>query len=604
MATIDSELECLNKLDWQPRCGMEFEYEQSAYEFYYLYGRKMGLSIRKDTFRKNRRTGEITSRIFVCSKEGSRSKDKHDVLTIKPRVETRTSCGAQMSFKIDRNKNKFYVNHFVEMHNHPFVRQECTHMLPSQLKISVTQAIEVDLVEESRISLKSSYELFGRQAGGRDSLGYTKRDQKNYLRSKRQNKLAYGETDAKMIIDYGQFGDVLSFDTTYKINKENRPFVVFVGLNHHRETVIFGGALMNDETIDSFVWLFETFLQAMSRRTPKTIFTDQDVVMAKAILHVMPSTYHRLCTWHMMQNALKHVYGLFRGEVKNVLSGFFYEIEDESDFLMAWNHMLDEYNVHENTWLKSIFDLKEKWAYPYVRHAWSAGMKSTQLSESYNATLKEYLKSDLNVSQFFMHFERVVNDKRYKELEAEYDLLYMLVNVKINAKMLIQAREVFTKAIFLEFNMNLNKERHVKMDTHNTLSYSCRMFEMKGVLCSHVIKILRDALNINEIPTQYILKRWTKQARVECVQDMHRREIQEDPELQQTYQYRPLCSIFTRISSRASESEKTYILVTEQASKILLSQKGKQGTHPEPKTRRRTITSTTKENQRATDPKK
>ena len=43
--------------------------------------------------------------------------------------------------------------------------------------------------------------------------------------------------DAKMIIDYGHFGDVVSFDTTYK---PNRPFAVFVGLNHHRETVVFG----------------------------------------------------------------------------------------------------------------------------------------------------------------------------------------------------------------------------------------------------------------------------------------------------------------------------------------------------------------------------
>ncbi|KAK3188637.1 hypothetical protein Dsin_028198 [Dipteronia sinensis] len=306
-------------------------------------------------------------------------------------------------------------------------------MLPSQRKIYVSQSIKVDLAEGSEISVKSSYELLGRRVGGRESLSYTKQDQNNYLRSKRQNKLAYGEAgcvlnyfphqalknpsffyavqldseeqitnmfwvDARMIIDYGQFGDVMSFDTTYKINKENRSFVVFVGLNHHRETVIFAGILMYDETTDSFIWLFETFLQAMSGKALKTIFTDQDTAMAKAILHVMPCTYHRLCTWHIMQNALKNVNGVFRGEVKRALSQFFDEIEEENDFLMAWNHMLEEYNVHGNTWLKSIFDIKEKWAYTYVRHAWSAGMKTTQLSESFNATLKDYLKSDLNVA--------------------------------------------------------------------------------------------------------------------------------------------------------------------------------------------------------------
>ncbi|KAI9162626.1 hypothetical protein LWI28_029049 [Acer negundo] len=108
----------------------------------------------------------------------------------------------------------------------------------------------------------------------------------------------------------------------------------------------------------------------------------------------------------------------------------------------------------------------------------------------------------------------------------------------------------------------------VKRKSDNLLSCSCRMFEMKGVLCSHVIKVLREAMNVKDIPDQYILKRWTKQARAECVQDMHGHEIQANPKLQQTYQYRSLCSIFTRISSRASESEKAYNVAYEHASNL------------------------------------
>jgi len=45
--------------------------------------------------------------------------------------------------------------------------------------------------------------------------------------------------DAKMIIDYAHFGDVVTFDTTFGTNKEYRPFGVFVGFNQYRETVIF-----------------------------------------------------------------------------------------------------------------------------------------------------------------------------------------------------------------------------------------------------------------------------------------------------------------------------------------------------------------------------
>lgn len=93
--------------------------------------------------------------------------------------------------------------------------------------------------------------------------------------------------DAKMILDYGQFGDVVSFDTTYKINKEHGPCAVFVGFNRHREIVIFGGALTYDETAESFIWLFESVVKAMSNKALKTIFKDQDAAMAKAISYAM-----------------------------------------------------------------------------------------------------------------------------------------------------------------------------------------------------------------------------------------------------------------------------------------------------------------------------
>ncbi|KAK9225257.1 hypothetical protein WN943_010298 [Citrus x changshan-huyou] len=160
---------------------MEFDSDESAYDFYNAYGLKVGSNIRKETFGKNKCTGEITSRQFVCAKASLRSKDKRDYLTIKPRAETRIDCGAQLCVKLDRNKNKFFVNHFVESHNHPLVMEECTHMLPSQRRISSSQAMEVDLANESRISLKSNFELIVKQASGRESLGYTRLDQKNYL---------------------------------------------------------------------------------------------------------------------------------------------------------------------------------------------------------------------------------------------------------------------------------------------------------------------------------------------------------------------------------------------------------------------------------------
>ncbi|CAL5370909.1 unnamed protein product [Camellia sinensis] len=623
--------------DWKPRVRMTFDTEQEVYDFYNSYGGRLGFSIRRGYVNKSKE-GQITSRQFVCNKEGFRVVDKRDPLTKNPRQEVRTGCQARLVIKWDRNIQKFFVSDFVEQHNHIFVPTECTHMLPSQRKIFASQATEIDLAEKSGIRLNAAFELMGNEVGGRESLGFTKLDQKNYLRTKRQNSLAYGEAgsilqyfrdkslenpsffysvqldneeqitnifwaDAQMIMDYGQFGDVVTFDTTYKLNSAHRPFASFVGFNHHRETVIFGAALMYDETADSFVWLFRRFLEAMSSKAPKTIFTDQDAAMAKAIPVVMPNTTHRLCTWHLMQNALRHANSIFKDKatvkdkgIKSVLSTFMYDIEDEEEFTLKWEEMLDKYEVRDNHWLKLTFGVKEKWGWPYVRNAWGASMSSTQLSESFNAFLKDFIQSDHNLMQFFMHFDRVLSEKRYKELQAEYALCQKLPRVNIKVKIMEQAADVYTNKIFEEFqdeyvkSLEVNieeiendgdstvytvldsdgiKVRKVRQECDDLVSCSCRKFEMKGILCSHCLKILRERLKFKEIPSQYILKRWTKKARSENVKDRCGHDIQVDVRLHQTSRYRSLMAIFRSVACRASESEETYNLTVEKADELI-----------------------------------
>ncbi|QHO13548.1 Protein FAR1-RELATED SEQUENCE [Arachis hypogaea] len=113
-----------------------------------------------------------------------------------------------------------------------------------------------------------------RQVGGRENIGYIRLDQKNYLHTKRIRSMPYGEagslltyfqqeslenpsfshaiqldleeqitnifwTDAKMIMDYEYFGNVVTLDTTYSTNNACRPFGVFAGFNHFRGIVIF-----------------------------------------------------------------------------------------------------------------------------------------------------------------------------------------------------------------------------------------------------------------------------------------------------------------------------------------------------------------------------
>ena len=72
---------------------------------------------------------------------------------------------------------------------------------------------------------------------------------------------------------YQDFGDCVTFDTTYKTNKYHMPLGVFVGTNNHLQTTFFGFALIRDEDADSFKWLFKTFLRCMRRKAPTCILT-------------------------------------------------------------------------------------------------------------------------------------------------------------------------------------------------------------------------------------------------------------------------------------------------------------------------------------------
>ncbi|KAI8547176.1 hypothetical protein RHMOL_Rhmol07G0174700 [Rhododendron molle] len=55
------------------------------------------------------------------------------------------------------------------------------------------------------------------------------------------------------------------------------------GVNHHHQSIMFGCALLVNEKIESYVWLLQTWAEAMCGHTPSVIITDDDKAMVKAI---------------------------------------------------------------------------------------------------------------------------------------------------------------------------------------------------------------------------------------------------------------------------------------------------------------------------------
>jgi hypothetical protein len=63
--------------------------------------------------------------------------------------------------------------------------------------------------------------------------------------------------------------------------------------------------------------------------------------------------------------------------------------------------------------------------------------------------LKVYLKSYLSIVKFFHHFEQVEEQKRYKELEVEYNAGQKLSTLGLKSSLLLrQAGQMYTPMIF------------------------------------------------------------------------------------------------------------------------------------------------------------
>jgi hypothetical protein len=79
------------------------------------------------------------------------------------------------------------------------------------------------------------------------------------------------------VLSYQSFGDVVTFDTTYRTNLYNLPFGLFVGVNHHYQSIMFGAVLLTEETTEAFRWAFRAFVDAMGLH-PRTILTGTTLI--------------------------------------------------------------------------------------------------------------------------------------------------------------------------------------------------------------------------------------------------------------------------------------------------------------------------------------
>ena len=578
----------------EPFVGKEFEDVEDAQEFYKAYARRKGFAIRTNHTVLSREDRKLRGVHYVCTREGFR----HDSAKQKERkAETKIGCKATMCIK--KNDERWVVCKFVPSHNHDLLSPRSTSLLRGHRGVSRAQKKLILNLNESGVPTRKIMSVLSKESGGDFNIGCIGKDVENFLGYKRKKLFQEGDAqrlyayfldkqckepgfvysmqvdengcmgscfwaDARSRSAYQYFGDVVTFDATYLTNIYKMPFVPFSGVNHHHQTIMFGCALLVNETTESYIWLLRTWQEAMVGRAPSTIITDDDKAMAKAITEVLPNTSHRLCLWHILQKFpehLAHVYNKFP-EFLQMFHHCIYDTITSDEFEEEWSSLMVKYGLVGNEWLQSLYNRREKWVPAYFRTTFCAGMSTTQRSESMNKFFKDYVRSSTMVSDFVVQYEKALDARYFKEKEKDVRTKSSRPVLKTCWPIEEQAGKVYTRKSFSIFQGELfnsqrykatkvqtegenkiyevactGKDQHVYYVTLESKEAraicACHMFEFVGILCRHILCVFAKKSNLDVLLPQYVLRRWTINAKSRSILEIPISEehvmVEEDP---------------------------------------------------------------------------
>ena len=128
--TILVSKKILNVLTLENVWKMEFSSIEEAEEFYNLFAKVTGFSVRNDDVKRDKNQN-LVSRKWVCSKEGYRKKVclENENRKREPKAITRVGCEATFRIGFNKQMNKWIVKEFVVYHNHHLVEQKNTQFL-------------------------------------------------------------------------------------------------------------------------------------------------------------------------------------------------------------------------------------------------------------------------------------------------------------------------------------------------------------------------------------------------------------------------------------------------------------------------------------------
>lgn len=556
-----------------PFIGQRFVSQDAAYEFYCSFAKQCGFSIRRHRTRGKDGVGRgITRRDFTCHRGGYPQVKQTDEGKLQ-RNRKSSRCGCQAYLRIvkraDFDVPEWRVTGFGNNHNHDLLKSDEVRLLPAHCIISADDKSRICMFAKAGMSVRQMLRLMELEKGVKlGCLPFTEIDVRNLLQSFRRvdrdndsidlistcKKLkddnpnfkydfkldGYNKLDriawsyASCVQQYTSYGDAVVFDTTHRLDAYDMLLGLWIGVDNHGATCLFGCVQLRDENAESFAWALKTFLSFVGDKAPQTIITDQNLWLKDAIASELPETKHAFCIWHIMAK-FSEWFSLLLGSHYDTWKAEFYRLynlEMIEDFENGWREMMSRYGLQSNKHILSLYTLRSFWALSFLRRYFFGGLVNKCQLESIHTYTERILSVQSQLDQFIEKVSDIAEYNDQAGAKQKSQLKLQKISLKTGSPIESHAATVFTPFAFCILQEELllapqfasvlvdegcfHVRHHSQMDAGHEVLWdpqqelircSCHQFEFLGILCRHVLRVL-STNNCFHIPNQYIPVRW------------------------------------------------------------------------------------------------
>ncbi|XP_062075477.1 protein FAR1-RELATED SEQUENCE 5-like [Humulus lupulus] len=245
---------------------------------------------------------------------------------------------------------------------------------------------------------------------------------------------------------------------------------------------------------------------------PSAVLTDGCKAMNKELDNIMPGVPHRICSWHILKNAMHHVHNIaFHQELKIFIFRYYKEEEWEDN----WKVTVNKYRLTGNAWVEAQYGTRKQWIDTILCGIYFGGATATGRCESMNAFLKRDLQNKIPLWMFIRHFDHALSMLRYNEMKEHYktNLTEPFLNQTTMSCVEDEISSIFTREIFTRIRKEIRLKRKVLISNDgDDVRCDCYFLETKGIPCRHIFISMKN-LERRSLPICLVNRRWLKDAK-------------------------------------------------------------------------------------------